>query len=62
MDKPALVVELKWNQSTDNAIAQIEEKRYPYALKNYNGEVLLVGINYDKKTKQHQCKIKKIML
>lgn len=62
LDKPALVVELKWNQSTDNAIAQIEEKRYPYALKNYNGEVLLVGINYDKKTKQHQCKIKKIML
>ena len=62
LDKPALVVELKWNQSTDNAIAQIEEKRYPYVLKNYNGEVLLVGINYDKKTKQHQCKIKKIML
>jgi hypothetical protein len=29
------------------------------ALKNYVGEVLLVGINYDKDSKKHTCLIDK---
>lgn len=56
-DKPALVVELKWNQSAQGAIHQILEKQYPAVLKDFPGEILLVGINYDRKTKQHQCRI-----
>ena len=58
LEKPALVVELKWNQTADTAIRQIEERNYASRLLGYVGKVLLVGIVYDKRTKQHQCKIK----
>lgn len=54
---PALLVELKWNKGADAAIEQIKEKKYPSALEGYAGNVLLVGINYDKKSKEHQCLI-----
>ncbi|MDE7311268.1 MAG: ATP-binding protein [Eubacterium sp.] len=57
LDKPALVVELKWNQDAKGAIAQIKEKRYPDSIASYNGKVLLTGISYDKKTKKHYCEI-----
>ena len=63
---PALVIELKWNQSANGAIAQIREKKYPEALKGFGGEVLLVGIGYDKDTgagkRKHTCKIEKILV
>ncbi|MCI9622630.1 MAG: AAA family ATPase [Lachnospiraceae bacterium] len=63
---PALVIELKWNQSANGAIAQIREKQYPEALKGFGGEVLLVGIGYDKDTgagkRKHTCKIEKILV
>ena len=52
---PALVVELKWNKSTVSAIQQIKEREYPKALLQYIGNIILVAINYDKKTKKHQC-------
>lgn len=45
---PALLVELKWNQSADSAIRQIKDNKYPEALQDYKGELLLVGISYDK--------------
>ncbi len=57
--KPAMVVELKYDKSADAAIAQIKEKRYTGALSGYKGEILLVGINYDKETKKHDCVIEK---
>lgn len=60
MDKPALIVELKWNQSAKGAIQQIKEKQYVKALDGYSGSMLLVGINYDKDDKKHQCVIEKI--
>lgn len=56
-DKPALVVELKWDKSAKGAIEQIKEKKYCESLKEYEGNILLVGINYDKKTKVHECVI-----
>ena len=59
-EKPALIVELKWNQSADGAIAQMKQKNYVDALKDYTGPVLLVGINYDKASKTHQCSIEQI--
>ena len=57
VSKPALVIELKFNQSTDTAIQQIKQKNYPAKLAEYTGNILLVGINYDKNTKQHTCQI-----
>lgn len=54
---PALVIELKWDRGTDGAIRQIQENGYPKILENYGGEVILVGISYDKKTKKHVCEI-----
>lgn len=56
-DKPALVVELKWNKSAKGAIQQIKEKQYGKNLEEYRGNLLLVGINYDKETRRHQCDI-----
>lgn len=56
---PALLVELKWNQNVRAVIEQIKEKKYPSAFEHYTGDILLVGINYDKKSKQHQCTIEK---
>lgn len=55
--KPAMVVELKYGKPAQSAIAQIKEKRYPEALKDYQGKVLLVGISYDKADKKHFCVI-----
>lgn len=58
-DKPALIVELKWDKTAQGAIDQIKQKQYIGALKNYTENLLLVGINYNKKTKKHQCRIEK---
>ena len=58
--KPALVVELKWDKSAEGAIRQIKDKKYISALNGYKGDILLVGINYDKKSREHQCRIEKI--
>ncbi len=61
---PALVVELKWKESAEGAIAQIQRKKYPECLKNTGSEVVLVGISYDKEARggdrRHTCKIVRI--
>lgn len=57
--KPALVVELKYNKSAEGAIAQIKRRKYTEILSEYKGNILLVGINYQKDTKVHECKIEK---
>lgn len=61
--KPAMVIELKWNKSANTAIDQIKNRQYGENLKEYFGEVLLVGINYDNKSadKKHECIIEKIV-
>ena len=59
VNKPALVVELKFNHTADTAIDQIKRKEYPAKIAEYTGCILLVGISYDKETKQHECKIEK---
>ena len=56
-DKPAIVIELKWDKSAVGAIEQIKEKQYGNVLKDYQGNLLLVGINYNKTTKKHECVI-----
>ena len=57
---PALVVELKWNQKAQTAIQQIKDRKYPSSISDYTGDILLVGINYDKKSKKHLCIIEKV--
>ncbi|SDB26294.1 PD-(D/E)XK nuclease superfamily protein [Ruminococcaceae bacterium FB2012] len=57
---PAMIVELKWNRSSETAINQIRDKNYPAVLSNYFGDILLVGISYDEKSKKHSCGIYKI--
>ena len=57
---PTLVIELKWNKSDTAAIQQIKDREYPTILKNRKGRIILVGINYDEKTKVHTCKIEMV--
>lgn len=57
---PAMIVELKYDKSAEGALEQIKKKQYADCLKDYNGEILLVGINYNKDDKCHTCKIEKI--
>ena len=57
-DKPAAVIELKKDKNAEGAIAQIKQKNYVEALKDYKGNLLLVGINYDQ-DKNHSCVIEK---
>ena len=59
VNKPALLIELKFDKSAQTSITQIKEKNYLQFFKDYKGEVLLVGINYSKGTKTHQCIIEK---
>ncbi|MBQ7456279.1 MAG: AAA family ATPase [Desulfovibrio sp.] len=54
---PLLVVELKRNHTPQTAIDQILGHQYPDSLKNLSKSMLLVGINYDSKTRKHTCKI-----
>ena len=59
--RPALVVELKYDKSVSSALQQIKDRHYTQALEGYAGEILLVGINYDKDNvnKPHSCIIEK---
>lgn len=59
IDKPAMIVELKYNKDADTAIDQIHRKEYHGKVLEYTDNLLLVGINYDKKTKKHTCVIEK---
>ncbi len=62
VNKPALLIELMFDKSAQTAITQIKEKNYLQFFKDYKGEVLLVGINYSKDTKTHQCIIERAKL
>lgn len=57
--KPVMVVELKWNKTSDGAIRQIKNRNYPQILQSFADDILLVGINYDEQSKKHSCTIEK---
>ena len=59
-DYPALLIELKWNQKAETAVSQIKNRNYPESLQQYVGDILLVGISYDKKDKRHRCKMERL--
>ena len=60
LDKPAAIIELKWDKSATGTLAQIKEEHYTAALHDYAGDLLLVGINYNRDTKKHECVIEKV--
>lgn len=67
VDKPAMIIELKWKKNAGTSIKQIKDKKYVAGLEGYHGKVLLVGISYDKlmrgetdKIKEHSCSIEEI--
>lgn len=59
VDKPAMIVELKYDKDADTAISQIKRKEYSGKVLEYTSNLLLVGINYDKESKTHSCVIEK---
>ena len=66
-DKPALIMELKYNKDVKTASDQIREKNYPQVLEHYAGNILVVSINYDKELKSsesgfkhHSCRIEMV--
>ena len=59
---PALVIELKWNGNAQTAIRQIKDRKYPASIMRYTGNILLIGISYDKKTKEHRCIIEEFFV
>lgn len=60
-----IILELKVDHTPEEAIAQIKAKQYALnfdgtlgdARKRYTGRILAVGIAYNKKDKQHSCKV-----
>lgn len=59
VDSPAILVELKNRKDATAAIDQILRRDYPAKLRQFEGNILLVGINHDPSTKQHTCVIRK---
>ena len=61
-DKPALIIELKYDKSAATALQQIRDRKYTQALERYSGEIVLVGVDYDrnKADKPHSCLIERI--
>ena len=59
VNSPAIVLELKCNKDADSAIDQIKRKNYPAKVLEYTDNLLLVGINYDRQSKRHECHIEK---
>ena len=62
VESPAIIVELKYDKTAQTAIDQIHRKLYPQKVGEYTGDLLLVAVNYDKNTKQHQCKIERLRI
>jgi hypothetical protein len=59
LDKPAMIIELKWDKSAVGAIEQIKNKKYTDILKDYRNNALLIVINYETSSKHHECSIER---
>lgn len=53
---------MRWKLRDGNMwrIGQIKDRVYTEPFAGYKGRLLLVGINYDRKTKKHECIIEEI--
>lgn len=59
VNKPAIIIELKFGTTAEDAVSQIKSRGYTTKLLEYSKEIILVGINYDKKSKKHTCRIER---
>ncbi len=57
-----MIIELKIDTSSKDAIKQINNRQYFDSLGNYKGDVLLIGISYNSKTLKHSSKVETITL
>jgi hypothetical protein len=55
--RPALLVELKWDDPVRTAVDQVLDRDYPQVLRDLDVPILLVAVTYDSKTKEHICRI-----
>ena len=62
VNAPVIALELKYNKDAVTAIQQIKRQEYVKSLQHYIGDVILVGINYDKFSKLHTCKIETVKI
>ena len=62
VNKPAIVLELKYDKAADTAICQIKRQEYAGKVSQLTSNVLLVGINYDKASKKHTCRIEHVSI
>ena len=60
VDSPAIVIELKYDKAVDTAIEQIKRRQYPDKVAQYADRLLLVGITYDRESKQRHCRIERL--
>ena len=65
-EKPALLIELKYGHSADIAMDQIRRQKYLDRFEHYKGNILVIGINYNRdlpadhpEFKHHSCRIEK---
>jgi hypothetical protein len=59
--EPLILIEFKYGESAETALRQIKtQEYYKRYSKKYTKNIILVGINYDPKTKEHQCLIEKL--
>ncbi|MCC8151422.1 MAG: PD-(D/E)XK nuclease domain-containing protein, partial [Lachnospiraceae bacterium] len=63
-DDDGIIMELKVDDSPEAAIQQIKDRKYALKFrgkmaekKRHTGKILLVGIGYSKKRKDHHCKV-----
>lgn len=59
VNRPAMIIELKYDKDAATAISQIHRKEYQGKVLEYTDNLLLVGINYDRNSKKHTCVIEK---
>lgn len=62
VELPAILMELKYDKTLKCAVSQIKERQYVEALDSYSGRIILCSVNYDRKTKEHQCQIEALTL
>lgn len=53
---------LSRSENIEELISQIKQKEYCRSLEGYRGNILLVGVNYNKKTKEHECVIEEYLM
>ena len=56
-ERAAMIVELKYDGGVEGAIAQIKERNYPQLVADMCDRLLLVGVNYNRRSKKHECSI-----